>query len=93
MDVQIWDTHPGAYKFLLLLSYSAFVLNASATIASLLMIDRLAEIPLRAKRFFDAHPKVPEPVDDNDVLEQHGAGGRWAWMKWHCKSEQSQGTV
>ncbi|KAG9030822.1 hypothetical protein FRB95_003514 [Tulasnella sp. JGI-2019a] len=38
------DTPPegaaGAYKFLLLLSYAAFLLNASATIASLLMIDR-----------------------------------------------------
>jgi len=39
--------NPGTFRFLLLLSYSAFILNASATIASLVMIDRLGEIPVR----------------------------------------------
>ncbi|KAG9035822.1 hypothetical protein FRB95_010416 [Tulasnella sp. JGI-2019a] len=82
-DVQVWDTYPRAYKFLLLLSYSAFILNASATVASLLMIDRLDEIPLRAKTYIDEHPDAEMPPFDY-LLEDYNAGGRWTWMRWHC---------
>lgn len=74
-----------AYRFLLLLSYSAFMLNASATIASLLMIDRLGEIPLRAKRYFESYGAQHANISDDTLLEDHAAGGRWTWMKWHCE--------
>ncbi|KAG8874091.1 hypothetical protein FRB98_008630, partial [Tulasnella sp. 332] len=63
--------NPAALRFLMLLSYSAFIINASATIASLLMIDRLGEMPLRAKKFFDAHSGLLEPLDHDYLLEQH----------------------
>ncbi|KAG8864342.1 hypothetical protein FRB96_006164 [Tulasnella sp. 330] len=85
--------NPAALRFLTLLSYSAFVINASATIASLLMIDRLGEIPLRAKRFFDKHVGPLPPLDYGYLLELHAAGGRWTWMKWHSTTMWGSGAV
>lgn len=91
------DSSPGAFRFLLLLSYSAFILNASATIASLIMIDRLGDLQFRAyqaaKKRKSApirHPSLPlseKSKDDPDdwLLEDYGAGKRWAWMKLHCE--------
>ncbi|KAG8982804.1 hypothetical protein FRB94_006354 [Tulasnella sp. JGI-2019a] len=80
------DTPPegaaGAYKFLLLLSYAAFLLNASATIASLLMIDRLGDMPKRALLCFPDGP--PEKVRVEYLLEDYGVGDGWAWMRNHC---------
>ncbi|KAG8868320.1 hypothetical protein FRB97_002478, partial [Tulasnella sp. 331] len=84
--VQSGKTTPvPAYRFLLLLSYSAFMLNASATIASLLMIDRLGEIPIRAARLLDNRSTKVVHTSDDSLLEDHCAGGRWTWMKWHCE--------
>jgi len=78
--------HPGAFKLLLFLSYAAFILNASATIASLVMIDRLGDLPQRAAKLGS---KAGHMLDDDMScvdypLEAHGAGGRWTWSRYHC---------
>lgn len=76
----------GSFRFLLLLSYSAFVLNASATIASLIMMDRLGEIPLRAQKlYYEGKLPMAGKIRIDYLLEDHGAGGLWTWMKWHCE--------
>ncbi|KAG8985972.1 hypothetical protein FRB94_003223 [Tulasnella sp. JGI-2019a] len=76
------DKSVGAYRFLLLLSYAAFIFNASATLTSLLMIDRLGDIPKRARLRYRNHP--PPLVRMDHLLEDYGVGGAWTWMKNHC---------
>lgn len=78
------DPHTSTYRLLLLLSYSAFVLNGSATIASLLMIDLLGDMPRRAKQIHKG--RFPREVDYTRLLEDYGVGRSWAWMRNHCGS-------
>lgn len=66
--------HPAQFKLLLIVSYGAFLFNASATISSLLLIDKLGEMPflnrektLRANQ----HPAVPEFVPPTSLSGKH----------------------
>ncbi|KAG8942390.1 hypothetical protein FRC04_003786 [Tulasnella sp. 424] len=56
--------HPGLFKLLLIVSYSAFLFNASATISSLILIDKLGEMSFlnRAKAITNNPLAAPESV-------------------------------
>jgi len=79
------NENPAAFKFLLLLAYSALMFNASATVASLIMIDALGALPLRAKKWYQYGRTLSGGrTGDDYLLEQFGAGTRWTWARNHC---------
>ncbi|KAG9005690.1 hypothetical protein FRB94_004970 [Tulasnella sp. JGI-2019a] len=71
------------FRFLLILSYSAMILNASATIASLVMLDCLGDIPVRV-----ANPNPDEKKKKlakmSTVNLEDFTGCRWTWARRHC---------
>lgn len=80
-DQSLRDNSAGLFRFLLLLSYSALIFSASATVASLVMLDYLGElIAISAKL-----PVPTKPPHIDDLLEDYGAGRRWKWAKNHCE--------
>jgi len=87
-----------APTFLLMLSYCAVLFNFSATITSLILIDKLGELRLRASRDpdlqgGDGEESLNEPrriaETSLKLLERFGAGESWRWMMWHCEYYQS----
>ncbi|KAG8910015.1 hypothetical protein FRC01_006596 [Tulasnella sp. 417] len=52
--------HAGLFKCLLILSYGAFLFNASATISSLLLIDKLGEMAFLNRSQGDKPRWVPK---------------------------------
>jgi hypothetical protein len=78
----------GARTFLLLLSYSAVVLNSSATITSLILTDKIGELPVRASM---KSPNFPDPGTDTiettstSLLRRYGIGALWSCAIWHCE--------
>ena len=73
---------PNAHKFLMLISYSAIVFNSSATVASLVLTDRLGELPVRAARMSESekeshHRKSTKDSDRTFVAQESDPeGGR-----------------
>ncbi|KAG8860512.1 hypothetical protein FRB96_003766 [Tulasnella sp. 330] len=84
----IKHNNPKAFRFLLLLSYSAVLFNGSAAMSQFVMLDRLGEIPMRwASRSVSKAREGSErtqKIEDLYSLERYEAGGRWTWAKWHC---------
>ncbi|KAG9021089.1 hypothetical protein FRB95_002861, partial [Tulasnella sp. JGI-2019a] len=81
------DPSPSAFRFLLLLSYSALVFNASSTMASLVMLDCLGDIPVRvATASPEERVKMlqKEKGTKGIQLEDFKAGRRWTWARIHC---------
>lgn len=79
-----------SYQVLLIFSYSAFILNMSAAIAAFLTIDRLGDMPKRAKRRFDSGELPPSEVRYDHLLEDFGAGGACLWLRKHCESSAAR---
>ncbi|KAG9005691.1 hypothetical protein FRB94_004969 [Tulasnella sp. JGI-2019a] len=78
-----------AFRCLLILSYSALVFNASSTVASLVMLDCLGEIPMlvtkAARKNKGKGAQESEDVDSMDAyLEHFELGFRWRWARRYC---------
>lgn len=89
-DHPLRDTRPGAFKFLLLLSYSALLFNASAAMCHLIMLDRLGALPSRWALHGSSRAQVNSGGDQHDIrdlfrLELYGAGSMWTWARIHCE--------
>ncbi|KAG8996352.1 hypothetical protein FRB94_012348 [Tulasnella sp. JGI-2019a] len=73
-----------AFKFLLIMSYSALVLNASSTIASLVMLDCLGEMPVLVAKASTAQDT--QNADSMDAyLGLFGLGSRWRLARRYCE--------
>ncbi|KAG8996351.1 hypothetical protein FRB94_012349 [Tulasnella sp. JGI-2019a] len=81
-----------AFRFLLGVSYTALVFNASSTIASLVMLDCLGEIPMlvakaapKAAANIEKKIKELQGVDSmDDYLGHFRVGLRWKWARRYC---------
>ncbi|KAG9022510.1 hypothetical protein FRB95_014676 [Tulasnella sp. JGI-2019a] len=80
-----------AFRLLLSMSYLALVFNASSTIASLVMLDYLGEIPMlvakAARKAADKERLIQESqeVDSmDDYLGLFKVGSRWNWARRYC---------
>ncbi|KIM76909.1 hypothetical protein PILCRDRAFT_825916 [Piloderma croceum F 1598] len=82
-------TSTGARTFLLLLSYSAVVLNSSATITSLILTDKIGELPVRASMKSCMKSGLPDSGTDTiettstGLLRRYGVGALWSCTIWH----------
>ncbi|KAK0223183.1 hypothetical protein IW262DRAFT_1295022 [Armillaria fumosa] len=74
--------NPHAVAALQVTSFGAIILNASATITSLLLIDELGDLPDIASADPD---KVPAGFIDKskDLLVYYGMKKTWTWTRWH----------
>ncbi len=76
--------NPHALTALQVMSFGAIILNASATITSLLLIDELGELP-------DIASADPEKAragfveKSRDLLVYYGMKKTWTWTRWHCQ--------
>ncbi|KAK0500503.1 hypothetical protein EDD18DRAFT_831431 [Armillaria luteobubalina] len=74
--------NPDAVAALQVTSFGAIILNASATITSLLLIDELGDLPDIAS----ANPDKPHAgrIDKSkDPLVYYGMKKTWTWTRWH----------
>ncbi|KAK0485177.1 hypothetical protein IW261DRAFT_1417023 [Armillaria novae-zelandiae] len=73
--------NPHAVAALQVTSFGAIVLNASATITSLLLIDELGDLPDIAS----ANPDKPRAgfIESQDLLVYYGMEKTWTWTRWH----------
>lgn len=74
-----------------MLSYGALFFQISATCSSLILIDRLAELPFRSSRQWHLQVERKEnpstiPGTSSQLMKRHRGGVVWSFMKWHCGS-------
>lgn len=74
--------HAALFKCLLVFSYGAFLFNASATISSLILIDKLGEMAFLNRSREDNRGWVPSSA--NRLLTQYKLGGVWYSVQVHC---------
>jgi len=78
------DTNRTAKTFLQILSYSAIVFNASATFTSLILVDRVGELTIRASM---RRAKLPRSGTTREtslsILKHFGMGKTWIWVMCH----------
>ncbi|KAK0235871.1 hypothetical protein EDD85DRAFT_618537 [Armillaria nabsnona] len=73
---------PHALTALQVMSFGAIILNASATITSLLLIDELGDLPDIASADPDkARAGLVE--ESRDLLVYYGMKKTWTWTRWH----------
>ena len=81
------ETRSPAQTGLVMLSYMALVLNCSASITSLILIYRLAKLPLRIansdKALFYDTSTSKGPLD---ILRECGIGFSWTLAMYHCEN-------
>jgi len=82
------DTNPNALNFLLVLSYSSVVLNASATITSLILTDKLGELPFRASQDPNLPTSGKTPLSSGALLKLFRVGESFNWAMWHCEFQR-----
>ncbi len=75
--------NPHVLNFLYVASFGAIILNASATVTSLFLIDELGDLPTLASDL--DKPKEGSLASDTDILVYYGLGNTWTWTRWHCK--------
>ncbi|KAK0194354.1 hypothetical protein F5146DRAFT_1035496 [Armillaria mellea] len=73
--------NPHVLDFLYVASFGAIILNASATVTSLFLIDELADLPALASDL--DKPKEGSVTSDTDILVYYGLGNMWTWTRWH----------
>ncbi|KAF7982733.1 hypothetical protein HWV62_26604 [Athelia sp. TMB] len=78
------DTNPRALTFLTLLSYASLVFTMSATVTSLILADRLGEIPIRASQQADLAKEGSVRATPTFLIKRYGAGSAWGLGVWHC---------
>jgi hypothetical protein len=75
-----------AHTLLLIASYSGVVLNVSATVGSLILTDKLGELPVQASQRVNFLPKATVSQDTTTkMLKLYGIGSMWKCAVWHCK--------
>ncbi|KAF7977362.1 hypothetical protein HWV62_3953 [Athelia sp. TMB] len=77
------DTNPRALTFLTLLSYASLVFTMSATVTSLILADRLGEIPIRASQQADLAKEGSVRATPTFLIKRYGAGSAWGLGVWH----------
>ncbi|PBK84733.1 hypothetical protein ARMGADRAFT_942990, partial [Armillaria gallica] len=73
--------NPHVLNFLYVASFGAIILNASATVTSLFLIDELGDLPTLASDL--DKPKEGSLESDTDILVYYGLGSTWTWTRWH----------
>ncbi|KAK0451692.1 hypothetical protein EV421DRAFT_1056073 [Armillaria borealis] len=73
--------NPHVLNFLYVASFGAIILNASATVTSLFLIDELGDLPALASDL--DKPKEGSLASDTDILVYYGLGSTWTWTRWH----------
>ncbi|KIO24601.1 hypothetical protein M407DRAFT_212368 [Tulasnella calospora MUT 4182] len=76
--------HAGLFKCLLIFSYGAFMFNASATISSLILIDKLGEMAFLNRSRGDKSCWVPSSA--NRLLTRYKLGTVWYSVQAHCEA-------
>jgi hypothetical protein len=81
-------TSSRARTCLTLLSYMAIVFNSSGAITSLILTDRLGELPIRASQKSESELFAKGTTDttssSRQILGRYGIGSSWHWLMWHC---------
>ncbi|KAF9256342.1 hypothetical protein L218DRAFT_950062 [Marasmius fiardii PR-910] len=82
-----------AVDILLIVSYGAVLLNASAAVTSLILVDKLSRLlkepaqrtapKLRKAQLEEQYIAITGHLD---LLKAYGAGGSWKWYLVHCAS-------
>lgn len=83
------DSHSNPVKFLLLVSYTGLALSCSATISSLILIDKLGEVPVRASRIRELDNVEIIAGETISILKRYGAGESWELVMWHCEFSEA----
>ncbi|KAK0469823.1 uncharacterized protein EV420DRAFT_68891 [Desarmillaria tabescens] len=76
------NANPRALTAVYITSFGAIILNASATITSLLLIDELGDLPDIASADPDK-PKAGFVNESQDLLVYYGMKRTWTWTRWH----------
>lgn len=77
---------PGAFTFMVLLSYATMLFNSGAAISSFILVDSLSELPYQNATF----EKDPYPGNSrvfqgpSFLLRRYGVGIKWDLALWHC---------
>lgn len=78
------------HTLLLICSYSAVILNVSATVGSLVLTDKLGELPIQASQRAQLLPQATISEDNTTtMLKIYGIGPMWTYAMWHCKIQVS----
>ncbi|KAK0205302.1 hypothetical protein DFS33DRAFT_757098 [Desarmillaria ectypa] len=75
------EANPHVLNFLYVASFGAIILNASATVTSLFLIDELGDLPTLTSDL--DKPKEGLAPDTTDILVYYGLGNTWTWTRWH----------
>ncbi len=76
--------NPHALTALQVMSFGAIIMNASATITSLLLIDELGDLPDIASA--DPDKAQEGSIEESrDLLVYYGMKKTWTWTRWHCQ--------
>ena len=85
-DDRLKEASPRGHTLLLLAAYGAVVFNTSATVGSLALTDKLAELPTAASQNPDLENSGTTDSSPTDLLKRFGAGTAWSYVVWHCES-------
>ena len=81
-------TNSQARTCLTLLSYMAIVFNSGGAITSLILTNRLSELPIRASQKSESELFAKGTTDTTlsslQILGRYGISSSWHWMMWHC---------
>jgi hypothetical protein len=66
-------------------SYGAVLFNSGAAIGSIVLADRLGEMPFRAAQRENLPESTSLGVTSSELLEHYGMGLVWKLVFWHCE--------
>lgn len=75
-----------ATNFILIISYGGIVLNCSATITSLILIDKLGGMSTQSNKNRPEPARSIQNATSLSLLKTYRVGRYWKWAMWHCKS-------
>lgn len=75
--------NPHVRNFLYIASFGAIILNASATVTFLLLIDELGDLPTLTSDLDKPEGGSLASLADTDILVYYGLGITWTWARWH----------
>lgn len=71
---------------LIILSYCSIILNMSSTVTSMILTDKLGDLPIYASRRKTYAPEGGWFAGGSlELLECFGTGRSWTWTMWHCE--------
>lgn len=89
MELEQRNSH--GHQALIMLTFASLIFNASATISSIILIDKFGELPSRsawkASRQDIAFAQYnPIPSNTRAILTAYGADRFLILIQWHCES-------